>query len=46
MTRAERLAAAILRHAEEVRCRPESGPYGEADAFREHLLAKAERVAS
>ncbi len=45
MTRAERLAAAILRHAEEVRCRPESGPYGEADAFREWLLAKAARVA-
>lgn len=43
MTRAERLAAALLRHAEEHRCRP---TVPDAAAYRAHLLAKAARVAS
>ncbi len=42
MTRAERLVAALLRHAEEHRCRP---TVPDAAEFRAYLLAKAAQVA-
>jgi hypothetical protein len=43
---AARLVAALLRHAEEVACRPSCGPLGEAAEYREWLLDRAEQVAS